>query len=278
MTETDLKQRIYIVIFGTDTPAGKRFDLMLICAIVLSVAAFMLDSIESVSASYGVYLTVLEWIFTLAFTIEYGVRIYCSPKPIAYMRSGYGVIDLLSVLPTYLSFFFPGTSYVLIIRLLRVLRIFRILKLVRLTGEANILIRSILASRRKILVFFSSILVAATIIGSFMYLIEGAENGFTSIPKSVYWTIVTITTVGYGDITPHTVLGQTLAALTMLIGYSVIAVPTGILTAELATEMQRTRTIKNCQNCNRSGHEMDANYCRFCGVKFPNLDEAVKDK
>lgn len=278
MTQTELKQRIYIVIFGTDTPPGKRFDLILIYAIVLSVAAFMLDSIESVSASYGDYLRILEWAFTLAFTVEYLVRIYCSPKPLAYIRSAYGIIDLLSILPTYLSFFFPGTSYVLIVRLLRVLRIFRILKLVRLTGEANILTRSLWASRRKVFVFFSGIIVAATIIGSFMFLVEGPENGFTSIPKSVYWTIVTITTVGYGDITPHTALGQTLAAMTMLLGYSVIAVPTGILTAELASEMQRTRVTRVCHTCNHSGHEEDAYYCRFCGVKFPDPDEAEEQE
>jgi len=278
MTQTELKQRIYIVIFGTDTPAGKRFDLILIYAIVLSVAAFMLDSVEAVSASYGKYLRILEWAFTLAFTVEYLVRIYCSPKPLAYIRSAYGMIDLLSILPTYLSFFFPGTSYVLIVRLLRVFRIFRILKLVRLSGEANILTRSLWASRRKIFVFFTGIIVAATIIGSFMFLIEGPGNGFTSIPKSVYWTIVTITTVGYGDITPQTALGQGLAALTMLLGYSVIAVPTGILTAELATEMQRARVTRVCHNCNHSGHEEDAYHCRFCGVKFPDPDDTEEEK
>lgn len=263
-----LKKKLYDVIFGTESPAGKRFDLMLITMIVLSVVAVSLDSIDSISADYKTMLFIAEWFFTIAFTLEYFVRIYCSPKPWAYMRSFYGIVDLLSIIPTYLTLFLPQASYFIVVRLLRVLRIFRVLKLARYIGETNILIRSLLMSRRKVFVFFSSVLVLATIIGSLMFIVEGPENGFTSIPTSIYWCIVTITTVGYGDITPHTILGKFLAAATMLIGYSIIAVPTGILTAEIASEMQRERNHKVCPNCNHSGHERDAKYCRKCGVKF----------
>ncbi|MEO0443604.1 MAG: ion transporter, partial [Pseudomonadota bacterium] len=178
-------------------------------------------------------------------------------------------VDLVAIVPTYLSLFIPDISYLLIIRLLRVLRIFRVLKLVRYLSEANILARAILMSRRKIFVFFSVVLILATIFGSLMFIVEGPANGFTSIPKSIYWTIVTITTVGYGDITPHTVIGQVIAAMVMLTGYSIIAVPTGIFTAEIAQEIQRQRDLKHCEHCDRSGHEQDASYCRFCGAKLP---------
>ncbi len=262
------REYIYEVIFGTETPAGKRFDLWLIALISLSVLAVMLDSIVVVSERLGGWLYALEWVFTIVFTVEYALRIYVSPKPWAYVRSFYGVVDLISILPTYLSPFLPGASYLLIIRLLRVLRIFRVLKLVRYLSEGNLLLRSLWLSRRKVSVFFSAVLVLATVIGSLMYVIEGPENGFTSIPRSIYWTIVTITTVGYGDITPHTVLGQVLAAMTMLLGYSIIAVPTGILTAELASEMQRERVARICHNCNHSGHERHAKYCQHCGAQL----------
>ncbi|GAB3095123.1 ion transporter [Aestuariicella hydrocarbonica] len=260
------RQKLYTIIFGTGTPAGKRFDMVLIYLIAISVLAMILESVSVIEGRYGVWLNAVEWGFTGIFTLEYLVRIYCSPHPLRYMRSFYGLVDLLAILPSYLGLFLAGMNYLLIIRLLRVLRIFRILKLVRYLSEANILMRAMVMSRRKILIFFSAVLVLSTIFGSLMFLVEGPENGFTSIPKSIYWTIVTITTVGYGDITPQTVIGQFIAAAAMLTGYSIIAVPTGILTAELATEMQRERTSRRCEDCHSSGHESDALYCRYCGT------------
>lgn len=264
-----IKQRLYTIIFGHDTPAGRLFDLVLIYSIVISVLVVLLDSLTIVDSDYNVYFKGLEWLFTIFFTIEYGIRIYCSPNRWRYIFSFYGLVDLLSIIPTYLSLYISDASYLLIVRLLRVLRIFRILKLVRYLSEANILGRSLLMSRRKILIFFSVVLVLATIFGSLMFIVEGPENGFTSIPKSIYWTIVTITTVGYGDITPHTVPGQIIATMVMLTGYSIIAVPTGIFTAEISQEIQRQRRLKNCANCERSGHEADARYCRHCGTQLP---------
>lgn len=265
MNQAELRSRLYIIIFGTETKAGRLFDVVLIYVIIASVLALMLDSIAAVSQRFGGWLTLMEWAFTVLFTLEYLVRIYCSPRPLAYMRSFYGLIDLVSILPTYLGLIFPGANYVLVVRLLRVLRIFRVLKLARYMSEANVLIRSMLLARRKIFVFFFVVLVLATIFGSIMYIVEGPEHGFTSVPISIYWTIVTITTVGYGDMTPKTPLGQLVATAVMLTGYSIIAVPTGILTAELAQEINRERTAKTCANCNRSGHDQDAGYCKHCG-------------
>ena len=264
-----LKERLYRIIFGTDTTAGKAFDVFLIYAILSSVVIVILDSVNALTASYGTYLKIIEWGFTLFFTAEYFIRIWVSPKPWGYVKSFYGLVDLLAILPSYIALVYADMSYLLIIRLLRVLRIFRVLKLIRYISEANLLGRSLLMSRRKIFVFFSFVLVLAVIFGSLMYVVEGPKNGFTSIPRSIYWTIVTITTVGYGDITPHTVFGQLIAAFVMLTGYSIIAVPTGIFTAEIAQEMQRQRSLKHCQNCHKSGHEQDADYCRFCGAELP---------
>ncbi len=266
MAQSPLQQKIHTIIFGTDTPAGKLFDMVLIYLILLSVLAMVLDSVSEIEARFGDWLHLLEWSFTLIFTVEYLVRIYCSPNPWRYIRSFYGVVDLLSILPTYLGIFMDGMSYLLMLRVLRVLRVFRILKLVRYLAEANTLARAMFASRRKILVFFSAVLVLSVLFGSLMYVVEGPQHGFTSIPKSIYWTIVTITTVGYGDITPQTVIGQFIAAAAMLTGYSIIAVPTGILTAELASEMQRERNLRRCHSCGVGGHESDAHYCRFCGA------------
>lgn len=260
-----LRAKLFEVIFGTDTTAGRRFDLILIVAILTSVALVILDSVEPLKRQYHDTFILLEWMFTLAFTVEYLVRIYCSPNPIRYMRSFYGIVDLLSIVPTYLAFFIADTNILLVVRLLRVLRIFRILKLFQFLSEANVLWRSIAQARRKIFVFFFSVIILTVIFGSLMYAIEGPENGFSSIPKSIYWAIVTITTVGYGDITPHTIFGQTIAALAMLTGYAIIAVPTGIITAELALEINRSRSNRACDNCHRLGHEDDARHCKFCG-------------
>ena len=261
-----LRKKIYLVIFGTETPMGRLFDEVLLVAILTSVLVIVLSSVASLSSIYGEWFYLLEWLFTVAFTIEYGLRLYCSPNPLRYARSFFGVVDFLSIVPTYIAFFFfPGAEYLLIIRLLRVLRVFRVLKLIRYLQEANILGRSIYNSRRKILVFFFSILVLVTIYGALMYVIEGTEHGFNSIPKGMYWAIVTITTVGYGDIAPQTELGRMLAALVMLTGYAIIAVPTGIITSELVGEMQKDKNLRVCPNCDRLGHENDAMYCKHCG-------------
>jgi voltage-gated potassium channel len=266
-----LRHKLYVIIFGTDTPAGKLFDVVLIYTILLSVVALMLDSVEDVHRRFSAYLFVLEWFLTIVFTAEYLVRLYCSPNRWRYVFSFYGMIDLLSTLPTYLSLIFPGANYLLIIRLLRVLRVFRVFKLVRYINEANSLITAMYAARRKVLVFFFVVINLAAIFGSLMYIVEGPQYGFTSIPKSIYWTIVTITTVGYGDITPHTALGQIIASFAMLTGYSIIAVPTGIFTAELAHEMQRERNLIMCPNCGTRTHEISAVYCYSCGGKVNTL-------
>jgi len=270
MVELSLREKIYQVIFGTETPAGQYFDIALIYLILLSVLAIILDSIEVVNSQYGFWLFRLEWFFTLLFSVEYLARIYSSPKPLRYIFSFYGLVDLLSVLPTYLALFFPGANYWLVIRLLRVLRIFRVLKLVRYLSEANILLRSMYASRRKVFVFFTVVLVLSVIFGSLMFFVEGPEHGFTSIPRSIYWTIVTITTVGYGDITPQTAMGQVIATLAMLTGYSIIAIPTGIFTAEIAREIHSETSNRRCNVCERTGHHPEAEYCYHCGVTLPD--------
>lgn len=269
MRSHELKSQLNEIIFGTHTPAGKRFDVILIILILASVVVLMLESLQALSPRYAIYLRMAEWGFTVIFTIEYMVRFYCSPRPFKYAGSFYGVVDLLSILPSYLSLIFPGANYLLMVRLLRVLRVFRVLKLFRYLSEANVLLRSMVMSRRKILIFFLSVLVLSVIFGSLMYIVEGPENGFTSIPMSIYWTIVTITTVGYGDIVPHTVLGRMIASLAMLTGYSIIAVPTGILTAELSQEMQKERYRRICIKCGLVGHEREAKYCSSCGVDLP---------
>jgi voltage-gated potassium channel len=269
MVKSLLKEKTYRVIFDTDTPAGQRFDIVLIYFILVSVLAVVLASIESIKIQYGDWLFRLEWAFTLLFSMEYVVRIYSSPKPFRYIFSFYGLVDLLSIIPTYLALLFPAANYWLVIRLLRVLRIFRVFKLVRYLTEANLLLRSMYAARRKVLVFFTVVLVICVIFGSLMFLVEGPDNGFTSIPRSIYWTIVTITTVGYGDITPQTVFGQIIATMAMLTGYSIIAIPTGIFTAEIAREMITDTNNRQCNTCNQSVHHTEAEYCFQCGVLLP---------
>ena len=266
---TSIKETLYDIIFGTDSPAGRGFDLLLIIAILISVLAVILESIESVRVSHGTALRIIEWGFTILFTLEYLLRLYCSPNPRAYTGSFYGIVDLLAVLPSYISLLVPSANLLLIIRLLRVLRIFRVLKLLQYTGEANVLWRSLIKARRKILVFLFAVMIVITIFGSLMYIIEGPIFGFTSIPRSIYWAVVTVTTVGYGDITPHTVVGQGIAALAMLTGYAIIAVPTGIISAELINEMSRDRLTIRCNNCERLGHETDARFCKYCGAVLP---------
>lgn len=269
MSNQELKNKLNEVIFGTDTPTGRAFDVALICMIIASVIVLMFETAQPEGSPYRVALRVAEWVFTIIFTIEYMVRFYCSPKPFRYASSFYGTIDLLSIIPSYLSLMVPGANYLLIVRLFRVLRVFRILKLVRYLSEANVLIRSMLMARRKIFLFFIAVLVLSTIFGSLMYVVEGPTHGFSSIPKSIYWTIVTITTVGYGDITPQTPLGQIVASLAMLTGYSIIAVPTGIFTAELTQEILREKQKRQCSECSTVGHEQGANFCKQCGAKLP---------
>ncbi len=268
------RQRLYLVIFESDTPAGKLFDLVLIVAIAMSVLVVMLDSVRSFREEYSSFFNWAEWFFTLLFTVEYVLRLYCVDRPWRYARSFFGIIDLLAVLPTYFSFFMPETMYIMVIRVLRILRIFRIMKLGAYLGEADILMRSLAASRKKIEVFLFAVMMLVIIFGSIMYLVEGEENGFTSIPRSVYWAIVTLTTVGYGDIAPQTAAGQAIAAIIMVCGYGIIAVPTGIVSAEMVRSGRqggghgREATGIKCKGCGLAGHGADARYCRVCGKRL----------
>ncbi len=272
LKQSPLQQAIYEVIFGYESRAGRWFDIALIVIILSSVTAVLADSVDSIHSNYGVLIYRLEWAFTLIFTLEYFLRIYSTPNKRAYLFSFYGIIDLFSILPTYLAFLFPSAAYLLVIRIMRVLRIFRILKLFRYIGEANLLYAALLQARRKIIVFLFSVLVLIIIFGALMFVIEGPENGFTNIPVSIYWAIVTITTVGYGDIAPQTSLGQFVAAFAMICGYAIIAVPTGIIGAELMQQVQRSNQRNNsvssiCSGCKNANHDLDARFCKYCGQK-----------
>jgi voltage-gated potassium channel len=262
------KTVLHEIIFEADTPAGKAFDIALLVTIVVSIAAVCLESVASIQEQYGPALRTLEWVITIFFTIEYILRLYCVGNPWRYARSFYGVIDLLSILPTYLSFFIAGSQSLLVIRALRLLRIFRVLKLAHFIGEASMLRAALHASSRKIIVFLGTVLTLMLIVGSMMYLIEGPANGFTNIPQSIYWTIVTMTTVGYGDIAPQTVLGKVLASAVMIMGYGIIAVPTGIVTVELASSVKNSTRTDACPDCGADGHALDANNCKYCGAKL----------
>lgn len=261
---------LHEVIFEADTPMGKGFDVVLIISILASVAAVMLDSMGAVRLHYGRLLLLIEWFFTLLFTVEYVLRLLCVRRPLKYAVSFYGVVDLLAIIPTYLSLFLPGSQYLLVIRILRILRIFRILKLVSYLGEARLLMQALRASGRKVSVFLFTVLTLVVVFGSLMYVIEDAASGFTSIPRSIYWAIVTLTTVGYGDISPQTSLGQGLASLVMILGYSIIAVPTGIVTVEMSQtfgrQASRHVSTQACPECSAEGHDADARHCKFCGA------------
>jgi len=258
-----IRKEAYEIIFGHSTLAGRLFDLSLIISILASVLAVMLESVAGFREDFGFWLRVAEWVFTIGFTVEYAIRLWCA-RPIRYATSFFGVIDLLAILPTYLSLIIPGGQVLAVVRILRVLRVFRILKLVRYVGEAAHLASALRASRYKITVFMFSMMTLVVIVGSLMYLVEGPEAGFTSIPRSVYWAVVTLTTVGFGDITPQSPLGQGLATIVMLMGYGIIAVPTGIVTVELAEAARRGR-LRGCHSCERAGHDDDAVYCKWCG-------------
>jgi voltage-gated potassium channel len=257
---------LHEVIFEADTPLGKGFDILLIGSILVSVIAVMLDSILAVRSHFGSLLYGIEWLFTIIFTVEYLLRLVCVGKPLKYAISFYGIVDLLAIIPTYVSLFLPGSQYLLIIRILRILRIFRILKLAPYLGESRLLMKALRASSRKITVFIYTVMTLVVIFGSLMYVIEGGDNGFTSIPRSIYWAIVTLTTVGYGDISPQTVLGQTVASMVMITGYAIIAVPTGIVTVEMTRAFGRKVSTQACPECSAEGHDSDARYCKFCGA------------
>lgn len=264
------QRRLHTVIFEADTPAGKFFDVALILCILASVLVVMLDSVSWINARYGRLLYATEWFFTIVFTVEYVLRLACIGRPLAYAGSFFGVVDLLAVIPTYISVVLPSSRYLLVIRLLRVLRIFRVLKFVQFVSEASQLRRALIASRRKISVFLFAVVTVVVILGSFMYVLEGEEHGFTSIPKSVYWAIVTLTTVGYGDISPQTALGQAFASIIMIIGYGIIAVPTGIVTVELGHAMERRAAGRACGSCGAASHDDDAQFCKKCGALLPD--------
>ncbi len=270
MARTDLiKDKLYQIIFGTETRLGLLYDKCLIVTILASVVVVVLDSMSGISEGTRFWLGLAEWCFTLLFTLEYLLRLWISPKPWAYARSFYGIVDLLAILPSYLALLFANAHLLMIVRVLRLLRVFRVLKLFRYLSEASLLLRSLRQSSRKILVFFFSVGLCIMLFATLMYLIEGPQHGFTSIPKAIYWAIVTITTVGYGDISPQTPLGQVLASITMLVGYSILAVPTGIVTAELSQEISRHKQRRRCPVCERSGHDQDALFCKYCGSDLP---------
>ncbi len=258
----------YNIIFEAETPAGRNFDLVLLVAILGSLAAIMLESVRSISQEYHDVFRYLEWFFTAIFTVEYIMRLLVVHKKRKYVFSFYGIIDLLSILPTYLSLIFFGAQYFMVIRSLRLIRVFRVLKMVRFLGEAQVLSSALRASRIKITVFLVAVLCVIFVMGTVMYMVEGPENGFTSIPVSIYWCIVTLTTVGYGDISPQTPAGQIIASVIMILGYGIIAVPTGIVTAEMGKANQLLDDARQCSNCGEQGLGRNAIYCRNCGTKL----------
>ena len=261
------KSRLHEVIFEADTPAGKTFDVVLIVSIILSVITVIVESVSSLQASYGYYLNLAEWFFTILFTIEYLLRLVCVGQPLRYATSFFGIVDLLAIVPTYVSFFIPGSQSLVAIRTLRLLRTFRVFKLRTYLSEAKIITAALRASSKKIGVFLSAVLTIVIIIGSLMYVIEGEEHGFTSIPTAIYWAIVTLTTVGYGDISPQTPIGKMLASVVMITGYAIIAVPTGIVSVEMRQAMiKKAVSTKSCTQCGADGHDQDAKHCKFCGA------------
>ncbi len=258
------RKKLYEIIFEADTKAGKTFDVVLLIVIVYSVIIVLLESVKSIDKEFGVFFNISEWLVTGVFLVEYIVRIAVIKRPSKYILSFYGIIDLLSILPSLIGLFIVGTHGLMTIRALRLLRVFRIFKLARYTKEANAIVKALKASRTKIFVFLFGVLMIVVIIGTMMYLIEGEDNGFSNIPVSIYWAIVTLTTVGYGDISPGTPAGQMLASLVMILGYAIIAVPTGIVSVEIA-KAKKQITTQVCPNCIKEGHDTDAEYCKYCG-------------
>lgn len=261
------RKRLHSIIFEAETTEGKIFDIVLLLVILASVIVVMLETVDVYSQKYGRIFNILEWIFTIIFAIEYGFRIYCVHQPRKYIFSFFGIVDLLSILPTFISLILAGTQSLMIIRGLRLLRVFRIFKLAHFLSQGQVIIAALKASREKIMVFMIFILILVSIFGSLMYLIEGRSNsGFDSIPRSIYWAIVTLTTVGYGDISPVTSIGQFIASLIMIAGYSILAVPTGIVTGEIIRENNKKKKLtETCPHCMAEGHDFDAIYCKMCG-------------
>jgi voltage-gated potassium channel len=268
--EPGLRERVYTIVFEADTRAGRLFDLALIGAILLSVTVVVLSSVESIALRHGPLLTALEWCFTFIFSVEYFVRLSCIKHPLRYAKSFFGIIDLMAILPSYVGLVIPGAHVLLDVRILRLLRMFRILKLTSYVHEYGLLGRALMASRRKILIFLSVMMMIVFLLGSVMYVVEGADNGFTSIPTSVYWAISTVTTVGFGDITPKTDLGRAIASLMMLLGWGILAVPTGIISSEISAQRnERSPTTRTCTECMTEGHAPDAGFCKHCGAALP---------
>jgi len=260
-----VRRRIHEIIYEADTPMGKLFDEVLLWSIVISVGAVVLESVESVNSSYSAFLKGVEWFFTIFFSIEYVLRIISVDRPIKYMMSFYGIIDFLAIVPTYLSLFVTGPQYFIAIRILRLLRVYRIFKLVHFTNEARNLVAALRGSFRKLTVFLTAVCLVVIVIGTIIYVVEQGTPGFESIPSSIYWAIVTMTTVGYGDVVPSTVLGKMFSSIMMVIGYGMIAVPTGIMSVELSRVVTNTQA---CPACGKEDHADDAKYCRHCGVEL----------
>jgi len=263
-----LRRQLYEVIFEAETPAGRGFDIALLVLILASVFAVLLESVDTFRLDHGRLLRWVEWGITALFTVEYGLRLWVVRRPLSYARSFFGVVDLLSILPTYVSLVIPGAQSLLVVRALRLLRIFRILKMGHFLGEAQVLRRAIRTSARKVTIFLVTVVTLILVLGAAMYLVEGPENGFTSIPQSMYWAVVTMTTVGYGDIAPQTVAGKLLASLVMIIGYAIIAVPTGIVTVEMSEASRRLKSTRACPSCGEEDHDPDARYCKRCGEEL----------
>ena len=269
LAKKTLKEKLFIIIFEADTSAGQLFDKTLICLILLSLVVVLVDSVESISSKFHFSLSVLEWLFTIIFSLEYIARVYCAQNRMQYIKSFYGIIDLIAVLPTYLAMLFPELHALIDVRVLRLIRIFRIFKLTEYVAEYVHLGAALAASRRKIFVFLSGVLMIVMVLGTLMYVVEGPANGFTSIPTSIYWAISTMTTVGFGDITPKTDLGRFITSIMMLMGWGTLAVPTGIVTAELSSSRRQTITTRTCKECMSEGHGATDQYCRNCGAKLP---------
>lgn len=262
------RRDLHIIIFEAETPAGKAFDVALLWIIILSIAVVMLESVADLQLKYGDILRYLEWVLTLLFTVEYIARLITVRHPFHYAFSFFGIVDLLALLPTYIGMILTGGQYLMVIRTLRLLRVFRIFKLGRYVGEGHALITALKASSPKIVVFLMTVMSMVTILGTLMYMVEGGINGFTSIPRSIYWAIVTLTTVGYGDIAPKTVLGQSISSVIMILGYAIIALPTGMVTAELTQQAQERNAQKPCHHCQRHSRSPEDDFCRFCGQRF----------
>ena len=262
--------KLHEVIFESHTFAGKFFDILLIIAILISIAVVMLESVDSIREKYYSIILVIEWVLTILFTIEYVLRLICIGKPLRYVFSFYGMIDLLSILPTYVTLVISAKTTLAILRSLRLIRIFRVLKLARFLTEGQVILLALKQSRHKIFVFLLSIIIIVTVMGSIMYMIEPVESGFTSIPRSIYWAVVTLTTVGFGDIAPTTPLGQAFASIIMLLGYAIIAVPTGIVTNEINQTYKKKNNLSPevCMSCSKEGHDEDANFCDQCGAEL----------